>query len=291
MLTYNMDVTRESIWKRTTPSEAELLQPYYCTEAGVFYGRQHFSTARTEKNSYLLFYTVRGAGLIEQGGSHIVLKDGQALLMNCRSPQSYCTAPGQNCWHHYWVHLDGTGLAAMEPLLLPDKRLSPVQIAGRRMQDLFELILETMEGSTVDSMVRTGLILHEMLTLCVQNLFVQAEATSAHQAILQAAETIRKNYRQELCLADLLKDAHMSKSYFLRLFRRYMGTTPYHYLVNFRITQAKELLVLSDHSVSDIAREVGFGDASNFSTRFANTTGQSPLQYRKSALKPMDPCS
>ena len=33
MLTYNMDVTPESVWKRTTPSEAELAQPYYCTEA------------------------------------------------------------------------------------------------------------------------------------------------------------------------------------------------------------------------------------------------------------------
>ena len=80
----------------------------------------------------------------------------------------------------------------------------------------------------------------------------------------------------------------MSKSYFLRLFRRYMGTTPYNYLVNFRITQAKELLVLTDHSVSEIAQEVGFGDASNFSTRFAKATGQSPLQYRKSALKPVE---
>ena len=47
MLTYNMDVTPESLWKRTTPSEAELTQPYYCTEAGVFYAQQHFSTART----------------------------------------------------------------------------------------------------------------------------------------------------------------------------------------------------------------------------------------------------
>lgn len=36
MLTYNMDVTPESVWKRTTPSEAELAQPYYCTEAGCF---------------------------------------------------------------------------------------------------------------------------------------------------------------------------------------------------------------------------------------------------------------
>ena len=153
------------------------------------------------------------------------------------------------------------------------------------MQEYFEMLLGQMERSTVDSMVHTGLALHEMLALCAQSILAQAETTSARQVILQAAETLRKNYQQELCLADLLAEAHMSKSYFLRLFRRYMGTTPYNYLVNFRITQAKELLVLTDHSVSEIAREVGFGDASNFSTRFAKATGQSPLQYRKSALK------
>lgn len=275
MLTYNMDVTPESIWKRTTLSEAE----------GLFYAQQRFSTARTDKESYILFYTLRGAGLIEQDGNHVVLETGQALLLNCRTAQSYCTAPGQSCWHHYWVHLDGAGVAAMEPLLLPDKKLTPVQLTGVRMQELFELVLEQMELGTVDSMVQTGLALHEMLALCAQSLFAQAEMTTNRQLILQAAETLRKNYRQELSLADLLSSAHMSKSYFLRLFRRYMGTTPYNYLVNFRITQAKELLVLTDHSISEIAQEAGFGDASNFSTRFAKATGQSPMQYRKSTLK------
>ena len=288
MLTYNMDVTPESVWKRTTPSEAELAQPYYCTEAGVFYAQQHFSTARTDKESYLLFYTLRGAGLIKQGESHVELRTGQALLLNCRTPQSYCTAPGQSCWHHYWVHLDGAGVAAMEPLLLPGKKLTPVQLTGVKMQELFETLLGQMERSTVDSMVTMGLALHEMLALCARSILAQTEATSARQVILQAAETLSKNYQKELCLADLLAEAHMSKSYFLRLFRRYMGTTPYNYLVNFRITQAKELLVLTDHSVSEIAQEVGFGDASNFSTRFAKATGQSPLQYRKSALKPVE---
>lgn len=285
MLTYNMDVTPESIWKRTTPGAAEMTQPYYCTEAGLFFARQHFSTARTDKDSYLLFFTLRGAGLIEQNGSRVVLHTGQALLLNCRTAQSYCTAPGQICWHHYWVHLDGAGVAAMEPLLIPDKKLTPVQLTGGKMQEEFERVLQQIEQGTVDSMVQTGLALHQLLGQCVQGLFGQSEATSTRQVILQAAETLRKNYRQELCLADLLAEAHMSKSYFLRLFRRYMGTTPYNYLVNYRITQAKELLVLTDHSIGNIAHEVGFGDASNFSTRFANATGQSPLQYRKSALK------
>ena len=211
MLTYNMDVTPESVWKRTTPSEAELSQPYYCTEAGQFYAQQRFSTARTDKESYLLFYTLRGAGLIEQNGGHVILGTGQALLLNCRTPQSYCTAPGQGCWNHYWVHLDGAGVAAMEPLLIPDKKLTPVQITGVKMQELFEVVLQELERSTVDSMVQTGLALHEMLVLCTQSIFAQAESTSVRQVILQAAETLRKNYRQELCLADLLADAHMSK--------------------------------------------------------------------------------
>ena len=288
MLTYNMDVTPESVWKRTTPSEAELAQPYYCTEAGVFYAQQHFSTARTDKESYLLFYTLRGAGLIEQGESHVVLSTGLALLLNCRTPQSYCTAPGQSCWHHYWVHLDGTGAAAMEPLLFPVKKLTPVQITGVKIQEFFETVLAQMERSTVDSMMQIGLALHGMLALCARSILAQAEATSARQVILQAAETL-DNQREESIEGQIREcTAHMSKSYFLRLFRRYMGTTPYNYLVNFRITQAKELLVLTDHSVSEIAQEVGFGDASNFSTRFAKATGQSPLQYRKRALKPQE---
>ena len=196
MLTYNMDVTPESIWKRTTPSEAELAQPYYCTEAGVFYAQQHFSTARTDKESYILFYTLRGAGLIEQGESHVVLGTGQALLLNCRTPQSYCTAPGQSCWHHYWVHLDGAGVAAMEPLLLPGKKLTPVQLTGVKMQEYFETLLAQMERSTVDSMVTMGLALHEMLALCAQSILAQAEATSARQVILQAAEAL-DNQREE----------------------------------------------------------------------------------------------
>ena len=49
----------------------------------------------------------------------------------------------------------------------------------------------------------------------------------------------------------------------------------------------KELLVLTDFPIGEIARQVGFEDESNFSTRFSSMTGQSPQQYRKNALKPM----
>ena len=111
MLTCNMDVEERSVWLRATPGAAAMAQPFYCTEAGNFYGRAHFATARTDKDSYILFYTLSGSGLIEQNDQRIELPAGSALLLNCRTPQSYCTAPGQSCWHHYWVHLDGAGVA------------------------------------------------------------------------------------------------------------------------------------------------------------------------------------
>ena len=101
MLTYNMDVEERSTWLRATPGAAALAQPFYCTEAGNFYGRAHFATARTDKESYLLFYTLSGSGLIEQNDQRVELPAGSALLLNCRTPQSYCTAPGQDHWHHY----------------------------------------------------------------------------------------------------------------------------------------------------------------------------------------------
>ena len=52
--------------------------------------------------------------------------------------------------------------------------------------------------------------------------------------------------------------------------------------IDTRMTQAKELLVMTDLSVGAVAARVGFSSESNFSARFSAMTGQSPLQYRKS---------
>ena len=81
MLTYNMDVEERSTWLRATPGAAALAQPFYCTEAGNFYGRAHFATARTDKESYLLFYTLSGSGLIEQNDQRV--EPRPAKLLHC----------------------------------------------------------------------------------------------------------------------------------------------------------------------------------------------------------------
>ena len=286
MLTYNMDVEERSLWLRTTPGAAVLAQPFYCTEAGHFYGRSRFATARTDKESYILFYTVAGAGLIEQDAQQVELPAGSALLLNCRTPQSYCTAPRQESWQHYWVHLDGAGVANMAETLLPQNRLTPVRVSGWEMQPLFESIFAEWDRGTVAAQIETGLTLHRMLALMAARLLAGDASRSNRALIEQATGYIRAHYAEPLSLDALLEQTPVSKSWFLRLFRQYTGTTPYNFLLSTRITRAKELLVLTDFAVSEIAHQVGFGDESNFSTRFTAMVGQSPQQYRKSAMQP-----
>ena len=286
MLTYNMDVEERSLWLRTTPGAAVLAQPFYCTEAGHFYGRSRFATARTDKESYILFYTVAGAGLIEQDAQQVELPAGSALLLNCRTPQSYCTAPRQESWQHYWVHLDGAGVANMAETLLPQNRLTPVRVSGWEMLPLFESIFAEWDRGTVAAQIETGLTLHRMLALMAARLLAGDASRSNRALIEQATGYIRAHYAEPLSLDALLAQTPVSKSWFLRLFRQYTGTTPYNFLLSTRITRAKELLVLTDFAVSEIAHQVGFGDESNFSTRFTAMVGQSPQQYRKSAMQP-----
>lgn len=286
MLTYNMDVEERSLWLRATPGAAVLAQPFYCTEAGHFYGRSRFATARTDKESYLLFYTVTGAGLIEQGSQQVELPAGSALLLNCRTPQSYCTAPGQQSWQHTWVHLDGAGVANLAETLLPQNRLTPVRVSAWEMQPLFDTIFAEWDRGTVAAQIETGLTLHRMLALMAARLLAGDASRSNRALIEQATGYIRAHYAEPLSLDALLAQMPVSKSWFLRLFRQYTGTTPYNFLLSTRITRAKELLVLTDFAVSEIAHQVGFGDESNFSTRFTAMVGQSPQQYRKSAMQP-----
>ena len=155
------------------------------------------------------------------------------------------------------------------------------------MQPLFESLAAEWEHGAA-AQIEICLALHRMLALMARQLLAGDESRSNRTLIEQAAEYIRQHYAEPLSLDSLLAQTPVSKSWFLRLFRQYMGTTPYNFLPSTRITRAKELLVLTDFSVCEIAHQVGFGDESNFSTRFTAMVGQSPQQYRKSAMKPAE---
>ncbi|MDY4651014.1 AraC family transcriptional regulator [Olsenella sp. YH-ols2221] len=281
MLTYTMDIEKRSTWFRSTPSETGRSLPFFCTEAGTFYARERFVTERSHKDAYLVFYTLGGAGIIEQGGQSVTLGQNQALLMDCRAPQRYVTDPVRHHWYHLWAHVNGAGADAISQAMgLP--KLQPVSLPLADVKPIFETIFENMKKEGYIESLTTSLAVDRLLTSIAlapdsRGSFVEFDAVSV------ARRYMEEHYAEDLHVDDVAREAAISTSQLIRLFKRQLGTTPHSYLLRYRITQAKELLAETTIPVATIARQVGFASESNFSYRFGEMCGQSPSAYRAGA--------
>lgn len=92
---------------------------------------------------------------------------------------------------------------------------------------------------------------------------------------------IRGHYGEDISLDQLAGNANVSKSECLRCFKKSMQTTPYKYLIEYRLSKAAELLKDSDEAIGAIAGNVGFRQVSHFGKCFKEKTGKSPRDYRK----------
>ena len=89
------------------------------------------------------------------------------------------------------------------------------------------------------------------------------------------------HYSEPIPLAKATEIVSMSKAHFMRSFKQVTGQPFDTYLNQLRISKAQELLALTDKSIFEIGREVGFRDQSYFGLVFRRLTQVSPRNYRK----------
>jgi AraC-like DNA-binding protein len=106
----------------------------------------------------------------------------------------------------------------------------------------------------------------------------QDEVTRA--ALGRVLSLIDSRYNNRLGIDILSDEAHFSRYHFIRTFRRHLFETPHQYIIRKRIEKARELLALSDLSITEICLEVGFESLGSFSTLFHRVVGWSPSVYR-----------
>ena len=89
-------------------------------------------------------------------------------------------------------------------------------------------------------------------------------------------------------IAELLhisQATYFSVAYCESEFRKAFGKSIIHYLIDIRISEAKNLLMETSMPCSVIAKIVGFDDANYFSRIFKKRIGFSPQQYRTSIVE------
>ena len=88
-----------------------------------------------------------------------------------------------------------------------------------------------------------------------------------------------------LCVDFLAEQMHMSHSALYRKIRTLTGYSISSYILNIRMEKAKQILLNTTDSVSDVAMRCGFDDSSYFTRIFRNSFGCTPSQIRKDKEK------
>ncbi len=101
--------------------------------------------------------------------------------------------------------------------------------------------------------------------------------------VKQASAFIQQNYTRSFSLEELSKKIGVSKSYLSRIFKMDTGISLWDYLNRYRVQKAKELLLLTDESITAIAADVGYEDVGYFGRVFHEIEGASPRAYRQQA--------
>lgn len=96
-----------------------------------------------------------------------------------------------------------------------------------------------------------------------------------------AIRYMEEHYNENIPLAALAQEAHMSVNYFSTYFSQTMNCTVSEYLIRMRLKHACLQLATTDNSILSVAMESGFGNISYFNRVFRKEYGITPRQYRK----------
>ncbi len=113
---------------------------------------------------------------------------------------------------------------------------------------------------------------------------------AAHiQAVEGAIHAMHSHLHEVLTLEDLASVACLSPSHFTRVFHRLIGIPPGEFLFALRFQAARQLLLTTPLSVTDICFEVGYSSLGSFTSRFTHLVGLSPrlLRQRAHAFEPI----
>ena len=98
--------------------------------------------------------------------------------------------------------------------------------------------------------------------------------------LAKAVTLVELNMGANLNVNSLAKKTGVSRYTLIRLFRGWLGRTPQEYISAQRMEYAKQLVSSGRFSHKEIARELGFKNASHFSLAFKKYTGLPPRSFK-----------
>ncbi|MFJ4832038.1 AraC family transcriptional regulator [Streptomyces sp. NPDC088747] len=184
---------------------------------------------------------------------------------------------------------EGAGASVLTEVLPLFVRVPASDPRGRLLAQLSELLVAELEAAAIGS----SLVMEHL----AQMIFVHMLRAHADQAdrpsgwlgalsndgIGAALRAMHADVAHSWTLKELADVSRMSRSSFASSFKKQVGTAPLDYLIQWRISLARDALSRGTGSISELAFATGYKSESAFSTAFRRVTGLSPKHFREAS--------
>lgn len=162
----------------------------------------------------------------------------------------------------------------------------PLKIhAPNSINDEIRLLLEFLDLANANPSENNPKKLVNVLDALVWQISDNLMTGSKTPLAIEIANYLGRHYRERITLEEISNRTFFSVAYCESEFRKTFGKSIIHYLIDLRVSEAKNLLLETSMPCSVISELVGFEDANYFSRIFKKRTGSSPLQFRASVIE------
>lgn len=106
--------------------------------------------------------------------------------------------------------------------------------------------------------------------------------TADKSFVEKALKYIFLHYREDITISTIAQAVYVSEEHLCREFKKEIGINPKQYITNLRLEYAKNMMLSSTLTLSDIALKSGFHNPTSFSRAFHKHYGIHPNKFRKS---------
>lgn len=273
--------SEDSIRFINTPTLSARQTFFYVQEVGYFRTKPPYFTERANLNSFLIFYTISGEGILRYQDQNYTLSPGSIAFIHCMEYHYYECVANQD-WEFLWLHFNGSNALGYYEEFLKNEFHILTEPDRFFIERTMRRILSLTQKKDLHSEIIVSSLITELLThLLILNSSKNLELGTMPLYLKQILKKIENHFQEFITLDLLSNEFGVSKFHLSREFKRYIGTTLNEYLILTRLNYSKELLKYTNMTVEQIAFSCGFHQVSHFINLFKSREKMTPLRFRK----------
>lgn len=246
--------------------------------AGHFYCDNSYHLKRDNYDSILILHIIDGTFTFKgENGEFLTAEKTDTVILDCYESHEYFA---EDSVEFLWIHIDGVNSREICREIISDNGNISKSVKYNYLRDLLFKIFSDVKNGVIIPEQQLSFSIYEML-LELLNPSKTKDKTIHEENIARTKEYIVSHLNEQITVEILADVANMSVTNFSRVFRQQTGFSPYDFVLSTRLNKAKEYLLQTNMSVTQIAYETGFNSESNFIYCFTNNEGISPGKFRK----------